>query len=78
MGSRVMPAASLPMLRGQCGGRGERGFIFTPMDLHNDQPLHFPKAQALTVAVPGTLGAQLQAPHHGASPCEKHFPSKRA
>ena len=54
VGSWVMPAASLPVLRGQCSRRGS----FLPlMDLRNDQPLQFPKTQALMIAVPGTLGA---------------------
>ena len=73
VGSWVMPAASLPMLSGQCSGRGGRGSFLPLMDLRNDQPLQFPKTQALMIAVPGTLGAQLQTPHHGASPVRSTF-----
>lgn len=58
-------------------GEARRGSFLPLMDLHNDQPLHFPKTQALRIAVPGTLGAQLQTPHHRASPCERYSPSKR-
>lgn len=58
-------------------GEARRGSFLPLMDLHNDQPLHFPKTQALMIAVPGTLGAQLQTPHHRASPCERYSPSKR-
>lgn len=73
----MMPAASPPALRGQCGGRAERGSSLPLMDSHNDQPLHSPKARALMIVVSGALGAQLQTPHHGALPCETYFPSKR-